>query len=50
MSNEITLKTWKNLESPSDHILSTLSVYRYLASLQEEGLLSGDWGNYSKTN
>ena len=82
MSNEITLKAWKNLETPSDHMyltkdiergqlpeilelamgastnpavrdmlfLSTLSVYRYLASLQEEGLLSGAWGNYSKTN
>jgi len=30
--------------------MSRASVYRYLASLQEEGLLSGDWGNYSKTN
>ena len=30
--------------------MSRATVYRYLANLQDEGLLSGDWGNYSKTN
>ena len=30
--------------------ISRATVYRYLANLQDEGLLSGDWGSYSKTN